>query len=170
MAYYGSLPGVAALSKQFTDDGEFTDGDCLNCLQVEETNPTKSEVVTWLDQVSAAMNNALAGEGFVVPVTHANSVKMIDMIVNQYVADLVKYANNNGRFATERARESGIEPMITIYKNILSWANSNAPGMAGAGAPRGSAPGDRIATKTNSAIFSRKAFGNIFQDWDKNND
>lgn len=163
---YGSLAGVAALAKQFTDNGEFTDADCLNCLQSLETNPTKSEVESWLDQISAAMDTALAGEGFVTPVTHANSVKSITMIVNQYVADLVKYANNNGRFATERARESGIEPLVTIEKNIRAWAHSNAAGLEAGGADRIDVPGNRIFTKTNTPIFSRKAFGNTFEDWD----
>ena len=161
--------GVAALCKQFTDNGEFTDAGCLDCLQELETNPTKSEVDSWLDQISAAMDTALAGEGFVTPVTHVNAVKSITMIVNQYVADLVKYANNNGRFATERARESGIEPLVTIEKNIRAWAHNNAAGLEAGGADRISAPGNQILTKTNTPIFSRKAFGNTFQDWESTN-
>lgn len=162
---YGSLTGVAALSKQWTDAGEFTDAGCLDCLQVLETNPTKTEVTTWLDEISGAMDTALAGEGFVTPVTQATAVKSITMIVNQYVADLVKYANNTGRFATSLARESGIEPFITIEKNIRAWAHNNAAGLEAGGAARIDVPGNQIFTKTNTPIFSRKAFGNVFQDW-----
>ena len=165
MPVYGSLAGVAAFTKIFTDNGEFTDEDCLDCLQTQETNPTKSEVVTWLDQLSGAMDTALAAEGFVVPVTHANSVKSITMIINQYAADLVKYVNNTGRFATDRARESGIEPLIMIEKNIRAWAHSNAAGLEASGAERMDVPGDQIGTKNNTAIFSRKAFGNVFENW-----
>ena len=168
---YGSLAGVAALAKVYTDNGEFTDSACLDCLQDLETNPTKSEVTTWLDQVSSMMDIALAGEGFVIPITNATAILSIAMIVNQYVADLVKSANNTGRFATERARENGIEPMITIEKNVRAWANNNAGGLAAAGAERQGTPGDQILTRTNTPIFSRKAFGNIFQDWnDTTND
>ncbi len=162
---YGSLPQVAAFTKIYTDNGEFTDEDCLNCLQSLETNPTKSEVTLWLDQVSAFMDTTLAGEGFTVPVTNAKAKKSIDMIVSQYVADLVKYVNNTGRFATDRAKESGIEPLITIEKNIRAWVHANAAGLDAVGADRMDVPGDQIGTKNNTAIFSRKAFGNVFQDW-----
>lgn len=164
---YGSLQGVAALAKQFTDHSEFTDADCLNCLQVEETNPTKTEVESWLNQISAGMDVALAGEGFNVPVPASTARTSIDLIVNQFVADLVKYANHTGRFATERAQESGVEPMITIEKNIRAWANNNAGGLAAAGATRSGVAGDTIFTKTQTPIMSRKAFGNVFQDWDE---
>lgn len=164
---YGTLAGVASYTKQWTDNGDFTDADCLECLQDLETNPTKTEVNTWLDQISAAMDTALAGEGFIVPVTHIGALKSISMIVEQYVADLVKYANNTGRFATERARESGIEPLITIDKNILAWAHSHAAGLEEQGVPRTDVPGNQIFTKENTPIFSRKAFGNTFQDWNQ---
>lgn len=162
---YGSQAGTAALSKQWTDDGVFTDEGCLDCLQVLETNPTHTEVDLWLDQISGAMDIALAGEGFVVPVTHAATLKSINMIVNQYVADLVKYANNTGRFATSQAREFGIEPLITIEKNIRAWAHNNAGGIEASGAERIAVPGNTIFSKDNTPIFSRDAFGNKFQDW-----
>jgi len=164
---YGSQAGVAALSKQWTDDGVFSDEGCLDCLQVLETNPTRTEVDSWLDQISGAMDTALAGEGFVTPVTHAAALKSINMIVNQYVADLVKYANNTGRFATSQARESGIEPLITIEKNIRGWAHSNAGGLEAQGVPRIAAPGNTIFSKDSTPIFARNAFGNSFQDWSK---
>lgn len=164
---YGSLSGVASYAKLFTDNGEFTDSDCLNCLQSLETNPTKSDVVSWLQQFSDAMDVALAGEGFVVPITQRAAVGAIDMIVNQYVADMVKYVNNTGRFATDRARESGIEPLLTIASNIRNWAHANAAGLDGAGAERRAVPGDQIGTKSNTPIFARGAFGNRFQDWTK---
>lgn len=167
---YGSLAGVAALCKQWTDDGVFTDEDCLDCLQELETIPTRSEVVEWLDLISNSMDTALGGEGFVTPVTNANALGSITMIVNQYTADLVKYANNTGRFATERARESGIEPFITIDKNIIAWAHSHAAGMEAVGVPRLPVPGNQILSKDNTAIFSRKGFGNRFQNWTDDDD
>ena len=163
---YGSFAGIAALSKQWTDNGVFTDQNCLDCLQEMETNPTKTEVGLWRDQISGAMDTALAGEGFIIPVTNATAMMSIDMIVNQYVADLVKYANNTGRFATSLARESGIEPLITIEKNIRAWAHNNSAGLEAGGAERIAAPGNTIFTKSGTPIFSRKAFGNSFQDWD----
>jgi hypothetical protein len=170
MAYYGSLAGVAALCKIYTDNGVFTDAGCLDCLQVLETNPTRTEVVNWMEDISGALDTTLAGEGFVVPIVNTTAVKSINIIVNQYTADLVKYANNSGRFATDAARASGIEPFITIEKNIRAWAHNNAAGLEAVGAARADVPGNQVFTKTNTPIFSRNAFGNKFQDWDTADD
>jgi hypothetical protein len=162
---YGSLAGIASLCKQWTSNGEFTDEDCLDCLEDTPTNPTLTEVLHWQDQLSAIMNTALAGEGFTVPITNTTAVKSIDLIVEQLTADLVQAANQSGRFFTERAQQAGAVPMMVIRKEILTWANENAAGLAAAGATRGDTPGDSIGTKTNTAIFQRAAFGNTFQDW-----
>src|SRR5687767_3023399 len=105
---YGTPAGVAALTKQWTDDGQFTDLCILDCLEDQTTNPTLSEVNTWLTQISDTMDVALNGAGFIAPVTTpTRAINMITVIVEQYVADLVKYVNNTGRFATERAQQYG---------------------------------------------------------------
>src|SRR3989304_3812069 len=162
---YGSIAGIASLSKQWTDNGTFTNENCLDCLEELVTNPTLTEVLHWEDQLSAMMDVALAGEGFTVPITASNPKKSIDLIIDQLGADLVQAANQSGRFFTERAREAGTVPMMVIRKEILAWANENAAGLETAGATRGDTPGDSIGTKTNTPIFSRKAFGNVFEEW-----
>lgn len=162
---YGTPAGVAALTKQWTDDGQFTDECILDCLNDQTTNPTLTEVNTWLTQISDTMDVALAGAGFVVPVvTPVRAINMITVIVEQYVADLVKYVNNTGRFATERAQQFGIEPMIQLSKDINKWANENSTGLENAGAPKISASSGQILTKSNFPLFSRNAFGNRFTD------
>jgi len=167
---YGSLNGIASLCKKWTDSGVFTNEDCLDCLEELETNPSLTEVLHWEDQLSAIMDVALAGEGFTVPVTSTSPKKSIDLIVDQLTADLVQAANQSGRFYTAKAQEAGMVPMMVIRKEILSWANENAAGLEAAGATRGDTPGDAIGTKTNTPIFSRKAFGNVFTDWDTSDD
>lgn len=164
---YGSASGVASLTKKWTDDGEFTDEAYLSCLQDIVTHPTLTEVERWLTQISDTLDVALDGKGFVTPITTPTKcVNMVTVIVEQYVADLVKYVNNTGRFVTERAQESGVEPMLQIGKDILTWVNGNAPALEAAGAARtDEEPGGRIVTKTNTPIFQRNAFGNKFQDW-----
>lgn len=164
---YGTSTGVAALTKKWTDDGEFTDEDYLECLQDIVTNPTLSEVETWLAQISDTLDVALDGKGFVTPITAPTKcVNMVTVIVEQYVADLVKYVNNTGRFVTERAQESGVEPMIQLSKDIATWVTTNAPALEAAGAARtDEEPGGQIVTKTNTPIFQRNAFGNKFRDW-----
>lgn len=167
---YSSQAGIASLCKQWTDNGVFTNPDCLDCLEEIVTNPTLSEVLYWEDQLSAIMDVALAGEGFIVPVTATNPKKSIDLIIEQLTADLVQAANQSGRFYTAKAQEAGSVPMMVIRKEILDWANMNASGLSAAGATRGDTPGDSIGTKTNTPIFSRSAFGNVFQDWSKPTD
>jgi len=167
---YGSLAGIASLSKQWTDNGVFTNEGCLDCLEELVTNPSLTEVLHWEDQLSAIMDVALAGEGFTVPITATNPKKSVDLIIDQLVADLVQAANQSGRFFTARAQEVGAVPMMVIRKEILGWANMNAAGLEAAGATRGDTPGDSIGTKTNTPIFSRVAFGNSFTDWSDTTD
>jgi hypothetical protein len=167
---YGSLAGIASLSKQWTDNGVFTNEGCLDCLEELVTNPSLTEVLHWEDQLSAMMDVALAGEGFTVPITASNPKKSIDMIIDQLSADLVQAANQSGRFYTARAQEAGAVPMMVIRKEILGWANTNAAGLEAAGATRGDTPGDSIGTKTNTPIFSRNAFGNAFENWSPTED
>jgi hypothetical protein len=167
---YGSLAGIASLSKQWTDNGVFTNEGCLDCLEELVTNPSLTEVLHWEDQLSAIMNVAMEGEGFTVPITASNPKKSVDLIIDQLTADLVQAANQSGRFFTARAQEAGAVPMMVIRKEILAWANTNAASLEAAGATRGDTPGDSIGTKTNTPIFSRVAFGNSFQDWSSTDD
>jgi hypothetical protein len=164
--------GVASLVKIYTDDGFFTSSDaCLSCLDTSEvTNPSLEEVNSWLTDISHSMDVALDGQGFVTPITAPEkAVRMITTIVQQYVADLVKYANDTGRFRSEAAQRFGIEPMIQLSKDINNWANTNAGALEAAGAARTDAqPGTTIGTKENYPIFQRNAFGNKFDNW--NND
>ncbi len=164
---YGTPAGVAALTKIYTDNGEFTDEDYLTCLQDQVTNPTLTEVEQWLTEMSDTMDVSLDGKGFVTPImTPTKAYNMIAMIVQQYVSDLVKYVNHTGRFTSENAMRFGIEPMIQLSKDINNWVNSNAGALEAAGAARTDAqPGAQIGTRRNYPIFQRDSFGNKFENW-----
>jgi hypothetical protein len=163
---YGSVSGVASLAKAYTTDNYFWNEDCLSCLVDRETNPTRDEVTSWLSQISNTLNVVLAGEGFTVPITETKCVSMLDMMVNQWVADLVQAANMSGRFFTERAQQFGAVPMMVIRKEIRAWANENAGALEAAGATRGTTATDEIATKDSTPIFAREGFSNTFEDWE----
>lgn len=167
---YGTMAGIAAHSKMWTDNGEFTNEDCLDCLQTESTNPTLNEVRNWHEQISNAMDEILAGEGFAVPVTNEKAVSVLAMQVERWVADLVHEANRAGRFATQRAIENGITGMKTIEREVQKWAQEHATGLANLGADRTASAGDTIITKDTTPIFSRRGFGNRFESWPDTDD
>lgn len=128
---YGSPTGVAALARAWTDNGEFTDPD----VYIDGTNPTLTQVETWLEAVSVMVDLALGSEGFSIPVDQANAVKALNEIVNALVSDLVHAANSSGRFFTERVLETGKSQMAIINADILSWVVAHTDGLIAMGVP-----------------------------------
>jgi hypothetical protein len=161
---YGAASDVAALTELYCISGAYTTA----------TIPTLAQVEGWIDQVSAIMNAALAGSGFVVPVTQADSVLAIKSYVIQAATDLAHAANSAGRFFTDQALQRGVNPMSAIRKEVMDWVGMFADGLAGLGAARSSTTGageigfrdaDEGGDET-FPIFQREAFGNSFQNWD----
>jgi hypothetical protein len=161
---YGSAAGVASLTKVFTNAGSFD----------TTTLPTLANVVSWIDEVSAIVNTALAAQGFTIPVSNATAILALQNLVQQYVSDLCHAANTSGRFFTERALERGVSAMTTIRKEIYAWVEDNASGLENLGAARaGKTGGGEIGfrdmnergTKT-FPIFQRDGFGNTFDNAD----
>lgn len=77
---YGTAVAVAAQVQRITKFSVFT----------ELTLPTLAMVEHWLDQVSSAINVALAQQGYSVPVTLASVVPALDMFVETQTAEFVK--------------------------------------------------------------------------------
>ena len=160
---YGAASDVAALTELYTSSGSYTTG----------TIPTLAQVEGWIDQVSAILNAALAGQGFVVPLTQADSVLAVKSYVIQAAVDLAHAANSAGRFFTDQALQRGVNPMSAIRKEILDWVEMFADGLSALGAARSSTTGagEIVFRDANDngdavpAIFQRDAFGNSFQDW-----
>lgn len=162
---YGTAADVAALTNAY-----------LNASNAYDTTtiPTLVQVEGWIDQVSGVMNAALAGQGFTVPVTQADAVLAIKSFVVEAVADLAHAANLAGRYFTSSALERGITPMSAIRKQILEWVESFASGLESLGVARAgeTGGGDILSRTTDTAgdeitpIFSRKGFGNRFENWD----
>lgn len=138
---YGSAEGVAALARVHTDNGEFIDPD----VYIEGTNPTLTQVQTWLEEVSTYVDLALGSEGFEIPVTQESAVKALNGIVNALVSDLVHAANSSGRFFTERMLESGKTPMAIINADIISWVTAHTDGLVAMGVPHTINEGDQGA-------------------------
>jgi hypothetical protein len=161
---YGTEANVGALARVWTTNGSWS----------ATTLPTSTQVNSWLDQVSAIMDTALAGSGFTVPVTQATAVKAIASYVEQAVADLCHASNSSGRFFTDRALERGISPMAAIRKEINDWVVESAAGLEALGAARQTGQGSSVIgfrefDNSGSAVvplFQRKDFGDTKMDSD----
>lgn len=130
---YGTAAGVAALSAQWTDDGEFTDLDELYDPFTPATNPTLTQVTDWLTRISYAVDVRLADEGFVTPVDVPEAVADISMFVEGIVKDLADYSHGSGRFYSKQSLESGLSPYMTIDKEISDWVARRSIGFANMG-------------------------------------
>jgi len=163
MAYYGTSAGVASRARRYTINGEWTN----------ETNPSATAVVSYLDQVSGMFNTALAAKGFTTPITDADALKAITMVVELLVSDMCKADNGTGRFYSEKAIKNGMSQWRMITNDIESWVDQYASGLEAQGAGRGESNEFEIGYRSTDErgnntfpIFQRNAFGNDFTDWD----
>lgn len=86
---YGSVAGVAALAYRWTNEQETFDST---------TEPSLAHVESWIDQVSAMMNVALANCRYsTFPITIAIITDMLDGYVNQTVATICEGRHDIGR-------------------------------------------------------------------------
>lgn len=86
---YGSTDGVAALAYRWTNASGVFDAT---------TEPTIAQVESWIDQVSAMMNVALANCRYTTfPITIDTITEMMDGYVNQTVATVCEGRHDIGR-------------------------------------------------------------------------
>lgn len=145
---YGTAIEVSALAKMWTNDGQWLDyvGPTPG-PEVLATNPSLTQVNTWLDNVSSMVDIALEGAGFITPVVLPAALAAINMLVDSIVADLCHAANSSGRFFTERIVERGLSPMVIVNQQIRNWVAEWKDGLTQMGVPR-------VAVSTASPSFS----------------
>jgi hypothetical protein len=153
---YGSVDGVAALTKRFTNNGSFD----------TTTTPTLTHVEGFIDAVSATLNMALAGEGFAIPVSQATAKAALDSVVVEAASDLVQAANSTGRFFTEKALERGVSPLRAVRRELAEWVESQINGFSALGVSRNTGTTSGILSRESdedsnevSPLFTRKGFG-----------
>lgn len=95
---YGSVAGVASLTKHATTGGTF-DGT---------TKPTLTDVEAFIDQRSALLNSKLTAAGHTVPIANADAVQALAFFVNNGAAADVEKAQRSGGYGdgTDDTRES----------------------------------------------------------------
>lgn len=134
---YGTAAGVAALSALWTDG---TTG-----LFTATTRPTLAQVTTWLDDVSKLLDTALNDQGFDTPVTVTAVTGELGLLVEGIVKDLCDYSHGAGRFFTEKALEAGLNPFMTVDKELHEWVKRKVVGLEKQGVTR-SADGRNVAS------------------------
>lgn len=161
---YGSVAGVAAYVFSYTNSSGTFDAS---------TQPTLTQVESWIDEVSGIANSALRMLGFSVPITQADAKLALQGVINQHVADLCHAAHSSGRFFSERALNSRLSTMGMIRSEMADFINDSAAGWEALGASRGSNNkleiGFRSTDNAGEAtfpLFQRKGFGNTDTDWD----
>lgn len=165
---YGTVAGVAALARTWTVDDTFVD----RTVYEEGSNPQLTTVVNLIDQVSSMLDLALGKYGFVTPLVSVAGRLSARSIVEQIVADMVKYVNNQGRFFSQRFVDNGQSVWRAIRSDLDAWVVEFGPALEGAGETQNASDIDSIGYRDSDEqgdptfpIFQRKQFGNQFTDW-----
>lgn len=124
---YGTAAGVAGYTPLYVDQS--------TKLYTTATTPTLARVESWVNEVSAIANGALASYRFDVPVSQADCVLMLTGMVEQAVADLCNMTNSSGRFFSEKISPK-VSAMGLLRQEIYDWVQNNAIGMENLGATR----------------------------------
>lgn len=152
---YGTPEKVATMASVWTRDGVWYDKvdavvadplaipPVVGVAAVRATNPSLTEVNSWLSDVSGQVNLALENVGFIMPVealVSPNAYKAVSLYVVSLVADLCHFKNSSGRFFTEKLIERGITPMTAILKDLEGWASMNERGFIADHVPQQTVP------------------------------
>jgi hypothetical protein len=140
---YGTADDVAAKSS-WTRNGHFYDyapavladpnatPPVVGSPEVLATHPSLTNVNTWLEQISHAMDAALASFWFDIPVdqtAHSDVASMLTDMVTSLVADRCDSANSTGRFFSQKVVESGMSVMGIVTKDLQAWVEANQDGL-----------------------------------------
>lgn len=160
---YGTAADVAPFCPRYVIGGAFTAGSA----------PTLAVVESWIDQVSAALNVALKGAGFTIPVTQSDAVLALKSLVVSRVVDLCHAAHSTGRFYNDKVLARGGSAEAIIRREICEYVENEADGLEllGAARTRSSMAGLLYRDEDESGnetfpIFQRNGFSNRFTDWD----
>lgn len=155
---YGTVAGTAAYVKHLTNaTGTFD----------TTTAPTLTEVEAFIDQASDVLNGYLARNRYVIPVTHADAIKVLARFANLGAAGMCELSlRSGGMTEDENNRQNAF---LKLFKEAEAYIASGALAALGAGVQSTGVPpplaGLRFGgqTRTGQAlkpIFTRTGFGN----------
>jgi hypothetical protein len=161
---YGSPSGVAALVPRYANGvGTFLTTD----------RPTLGQVIILIDEVSSLINGILAQQGFVIPVVQPDVKLSLDMFTNEEVASICEGINGSGRFGPTN-KQPGKSRFSIIMTDVEDFILTHADGWEIIGVPRTHSTIGKIGFRdvdqsgeSVTPIFERKAFDNVFEEWDR---
>lgn len=143
---YGTVAQVGGLASVWSYRGNFYDPEDPDFPQ--GTTPTETTVTTWLDNLSAQMDIALATNWFVTPISEESApgaYKAISQYVCGLAADLAHRANGV---------DVEVSPQGKIVQDMTKWVQANADGLLAGGATQNASP----ALKTQARF---RVIGNL---------
>lgn len=156
---YGTVAGVAAYVRHRANAASTFDA---------ATRPTLTEVEAFLDQCSDVLNGWLAQSGYVIPVTHADGVRVLARYAQLGAAGHVELSLRPGGYDAddENRRENKFLDMFMMAEAYIAGGALSALGAAvvSGGLPS-PVSGLRVGGRTLSGqqlrpIFRRTSFGN----------
>lgn len=156
---YGTVAGVAAYVQHMTNAGGTFD---------TTTQPTITQVESFIDQASDMLNGWLARSRYAIPVTQADAVKVLARYANLGAAGLCELSMRSAGYSAddENKRENKFLKMFEMAEGYIA---SGALAALGASVSSSSAPppfaGFRVGGATVGGqglrpIFTRTMFGN----------
>lgn len=160
---YGSPSGVATLVPRYANGvGTFLTTD----------RPSLGQVVILIDEVSSLINGILAQQGFAIPVVQPDVMLSLAMFTNEEVASIAEGINGSGRFGPT-AKTPGKSRFSIIMTDVEDFILTHADGWEIMGVPRTHSTVGKIGFRDIdqsgnpvTPIFERKAFENVFEEWD----
>jgi hypothetical protein len=160
---YGSVAEVEALTPRYLDDGSY-DGD---------TQPTLTQVETFIDRVSGILNVLLAQAGFAVPVTQADAKLALDDFAVDQAVQLCHANHGAGPYAPGSAELRGRRARTAIIAEAAAFIAEHAAGFEALGAERTRSLTDGLQCREQDDSgddlvppFQREMVGHRIVDWD----
>jgi hypothetical protein len=133
---YGDITSIVALTKVYLRG---------QTVYNTTTHPTRAQVDLFFDQVSGALNLALANKGFTTPLTQTDAVFACDMWVNGMVAALVEASQPTAGFGSEENPRSVL--FARLGERAEEWVSANQAGFAHLGV-------GQVASDSQAAFFT----------------
>jgi hypothetical protein len=160
---YGSMQEVEALAVRYTDERRFT----------AATTPSREQVETFIDRVSAIINVALAQAGFAIPVTQADAASALGDFVVDHVVQLCHAVNGAGPYAPGSENLRGRRPRAAILQEAFDFVEDMAAGLEALGATRTRTLTSGLSCREQDAAgddlvppFHREMIDHEIIDWD----
>jgi len=159
---YSSVADVVAWTRHLLDgEGSFA----------ATTRPTLTEVVAFIDDASAMLNDAIAAAGFAVPITAAGPKRSCDLWVRAKAAGYVELAQRGQGFDGQGgSRASAFTDMFSdayefVARNAKGWkqqgvtvSESASEGLSFTGLNKHSERTDPDSTTIEQPLFRRRQF------------